>query len=1137
MESIPRLSGDLMAPSADCPARRDIERLARGQLPDREAEELGRHVLECSACAHLLNDCQAGDTLIPVLQAVTGQEPLGDPFVDDLVERLAGSPPDSTLQIAPATAAGTAAAAARPLPALPGYEVLAVVGRGGQSIVYKARQLVLNRLVALKVFPATMEANAEERARFRREAEAVAHLEHPNIVQIYDVGEQAGQPYFAMEYLSGGTLAKKLAGVPLPGLEGARLLECLGRTMHWAHQRGIIHRDLKPGNVLVTADGSLKIADFGLAKRLEADAALTHSGYVIGTPSYMAPEQAAGKTREIGPAADVYALGVIGYEMLTGRPPFLGATAWDIIPQVLEADPVAPRRLQPTIPRDLETICLKCLHKEPHRRYATALELAEDLELYQKGLPIQARPVRWPERLLKWVKRRPAVAALTAAVVLILLLGLVTSLVLTGWALRERDLAQDRLDKVQKAERRRVRAQVEQLGTAAPEAVPGLLAVLKEEREIVLPRLRELWADQRMDRKRRMRTGLALADEDPTVRKTLAGWMIEAEDPREVLLVRKVLTAHGAESVPSLWKQVNNPQARMDARFRALVALAAFDPVNGRWSMAASMAVEQLLQADPLFVPYWMKALRPVRDDLQKGLVLVFRGQRKRLADRRLVAATVLADYCADQPVVLADLACDADAEQFWVLRPVLEKNRRAVRKALHAELAKRPPAKEREVARILRARRQANAAAALLVLGEPEAAWPLLEHCRTPDARTVLIHALAPRGADPRVLIRRLKNEKDAFIRAALILALGEYTAEQLSLETRAALQPKLLEWYRNDPDPGVHGAIDWLLRHSKEGLVDRPLDWDGRRDLETIEAELTGKRGRAGQRWYVNGQGQTLAAVPGPVKVLMGSPRNEAEREDNESLHICKINRSFAVATTPVTVSQWKKFMEAMNKAKLEIGHFYTKKYAPESGCPIIDVTWYEAAMYCRWLSEMERLSEEQMVYPPIKDILKCVDGQTPLKLPKDYLSRTGYRLPTEAEYEYACRANTATRWYFGGVEELLPRHAWFLKNSEDRTWPTGQKKPNGLGLFDMHGNVWIWCQGGYRPYNPGRREDKEDNRDVIDSIGGMLRGGSFLSQAGYVRSASRDRNAPTYRYRKAGLRPARTLPLGHFTVATSE
>ncbi len=1120
-----------MPTSLACPDRRDLERLAHGQLGEAEAEPLARHVLGCAACAELVNSLQADDRLLADLRAAPGRGPGANPFVEGLVERLVRALPDATrvTAAAPATRAGAAA----PLPALPGYEILEELGRGGQSVVYKARQPALDRLVALKMILASPAADAEERARFRLEAEAVAHLEHPHIVPIYEVGAQAGRPYFALEYVAGGTLARKLAGMPLPGREAAALLETLARAMHWAHQRGIVHRDLKPANVLLTADGRPKIADFGLAKRLEAAATLTHTGSVMGTPAYMAPEQAVGKNREVGPAADVYALGTILYEMLTGRPPFLGATPLDVLAQVVDADPVAPSRLQPKVPRDLETICLKCLHKEPLRRYASAADLADDLRRFQAGRPIRARPVGWPGRVVKWVRRRPGVAALTAAVVVVVLAGLGTGLALTAWALGERDRARERLAEARRADRRRVQAQVGQLGSAAPEAVPGLLAALAEDREAVRPRLRELWADATGDRPRRMRAALALLADDPGLRQPLADWMTEVQDPREVLLVRAVLAPRGAGLAPGLWRKVDDPAVGGAARFRTLVALAAFDPASPRWRRAAPTAVEQLLRADPLSVGLWVQALRPVRRPLHGLLVEAFRGRPPRLADRRLVAATVLADYAADRPAELAKLACAADAEQFAVLRPALEGNRRAVRAALRAELARQPPAGEPEADRVARARRQANAAATLAVLGEPDAAWPLLKHSRTPDARTVLIHALGPRGVDPRLLIRRLDTEPDATARAALILALGEYTAEQLPAGPRAALVPRLLDRYRHDPDAGVHGAIDWLLRPDREGPADRPLAWGGRQDLERIDAALAGRAGPAGRRWYVNGQGQTLTAVRGPVAFTMGSPAGEVGRCEDEGLHRRTIPRSFAIGARPVTVAQWAKFLQAMNRAGLDVRHSYSTRYAPEADCPIISVSWYGAAMYCRWLSEVERVPREQMVYPPIADILKCADGQGPLKLPPGHLGRTGYRLPTEAEFEYAGRADTATPWSCGAAAEFLPRHGWLVTNSAARTWPTGQKKPNGLGLFDTHGHVWTWCQGGYRHYNAADLGDGEEDGEVRGGIIRVLRGGSFNTPPSLLRSAFRFGFLPTNPIFDVGLRPARTLPPDHFAV----
>jgi tetratricopeptide (TPR) repeat protein len=313
-------------------------------------------------------------------------------------------------------------------PFVPGYELLGQLGRGGMGIVYKARQTRLKRLVALKMilgahaFPDNLE-------RFRTEAEAIARLQHPNIVQIYEVGEHDGRPFLSLEFVDGGSLDKKLAAAPQPPREAAQLVETLARALHAAHERGVVHRDLKPANVLITSDGTPKVTDFGLAKRLDDESSRTRSGLILGTPSYMAPEQAAGDTPAIGPVTDVYALGTILYETLTGRPPFRGATMWETLDQVRTQEPVPPSRLQPNVPRDLETITLKCLRKDAGRRYASAAELADDLRRFLDRKPIVARPVGTLERLHKWARRKPAAAGLVAACCL-LLLGGVTGLVL-----------------------------------------------------------------------------------------------------------------------------------------------------------------------------------------------------------------------------------------------------------------------------------------------------------------------------------------------------------------------------------------------------------------------------------------------------------------------------------------------------------------------------------------------------------------------------------------------------------------------------------------------------------------------------------------------------------------------------------
>ncbi len=314
----------------------------------------------------------------------------------------------------------------RPLPIVPGYDVLAELGRGGMGVVYLARELRLNRPCALKMVLAGAHASADTMARFLQEAQAVAQLKHPAIVSIHHIGEVDGLPFFEMEFVEGGSLDKKLDGTPWPAAKAAALIEPVALGMAGAHEQNVVHRDLKPGNVLLTADGSPKVIDFGLAKVLGSESGLTRTESVLGSPSYMAPEQAGGKTRDAGALADVYALGAILYELVTGRPPFRGATLLETLEQVKTVDPVLPTRLVPGLPRDIETIALKCLEKDPAKRYPSARHLAEDLARFRRGEPIQARPVAFWERGWKWARRRPAIAALVVALHLALaaLLGL-----------------------------------------------------------------------------------------------------------------------------------------------------------------------------------------------------------------------------------------------------------------------------------------------------------------------------------------------------------------------------------------------------------------------------------------------------------------------------------------------------------------------------------------------------------------------------------------------------------------------------------------------------------------------------------------------------------------------------------------
>ncbi len=392
-------------------------------------------------------------------------------------------PPSTPVVPPPPASLGKAA------PTLPatfaGYEIRRELGRGGMGVVYEAWDPSLKRSVALKVILSGDHAGVEEVARFRKEAQAVAKLKHPNVVQILQFGEYEGRPFFALEYVAGGTLARALRAGPQPAGRAAAVVLALAEGMAVAHAAGIVHRDLKPGNVLLdgpqadtaaSAPPVPKITDFGLVKDLEDDGERTHAGRVMGTPSYMAPEQAEGRIDDLGPPADVYALGVILYEMLVGRPPFRGASAAETIDLVRKKDPLPPRQLQPSVPFDLETICLKCLRKDPHQRYESAEELADDLKRYQAGRPILARPVGVAEQAWKFYRRNPVVVWTAAGVFALLLVVMGTAVYGAVAAVGEATALRDKTQ----AERDKGTAEVKKVEAEGKQAVAEQKLTLKE---------------------------------------------------------------------------------------------------------------------------------------------------------------------------------------------------------------------------------------------------------------------------------------------------------------------------------------------------------------------------------------------------------------------------------------------------------------------------------------------------------------------------------------------------------------------------------------------------------------------------------------------------------------------------------
>jgi formylglycine-generating enzyme required for sulfatase activity len=500
----------------------------------------------------------------------------------------------------------------------------------------------------------------------------------------------------------------------------------------------------------------------------------------------------------------------------------------------------------------------------------------------------------------------------------------------------------------------------------------------------------------------------------------------------------------------------------------------------------------------------------------------------------------------------LTDLLLDADPKPFALLYPRVEAQANEVLPVLAATVSLPLEEEKTQDAKEHLARRQANAAVLLLRLGQADRVWPLLKHPGRPQAkvhgfsdprvRSYLIHRLGPLGADRAVLARRLDDvETDLSVRRALLLALGEFGPAQLTPAERERFLPGVVLLYRESADAGLHGAAEWLLRQWGQQETIRRFEQDWVKDEprrrqreEQIRRDLAREPARgetfAGKSyWFLNGRGQTMVVIPGPVAFLIGSPTDEEGRGGgpdgkSEQQNYKRINRSFAIAAKEVTVGDIKDAdFQKFYQEKVARGLGEVREYSPTAECAMNNVDWFDAAAYCNWLSAREGVPPEEWCYLP-NDKGKYGPGMKPAP---DYLRRTGYRLPSEAEWEYACRAGALTGRPYGEGEELLGKYAWYAANSLSRGMLPGRLlKPNDFGLFNMLGNAAEWCHDPFRPYTAG--EDKEFEEGAIEFDNRVFRGGAFSLPASAVRSAYRDSGSPAIHYNPVAFRVARTLRL---------
>jgi|GEM_PF-3387385 len=737
-----------------------------------------------------------------------------------LVQNTVTFQPDSTAEVHEPS---QATRPEPPLPAIPGYEIEGVLGRGGMGVVYKARHLILKRTVALKMVLAGGHAGPEELSRFRIEAEAVARLQHPHIVQIHEIGDAGGYPFCALEFVEGGNLASKLRGRPTPARDAARLVESLARAMHLAHSRNVVHRDLKPANILIAGDGTAKITDFGLARQMDSDSGQTRAGAILGTPSYMAPEQASGHAHEAGPAADVYALGALLYDCLCGRPPFKGETVFETLEQVRTQEPTAPSRLQPGLPLDLETICLKCLRKEPENRYASAAELAMDLKAFLENRPVTARPLGSFERIRKWAKRNPTLMG--SIVVFLLLLAVATGL---GLLMRRQS--------INKQNETHAIGLVDSLLNAEIARVPSIVSEMNAYRQWCRPLLTGKYVDAHEDSREKLVLALALLPIDDNQVDYLKEQLLDCT-LEQFPVIRRALLPYRERLRDAMWPVLQDQGLDSPRRFQAAAALAEYARDDDRWQQTAPFVVEHLTNDIlSVYLGQWRQHFQPASKALV-GPLKAIHADRSRSDKQREAAAFLISDYARDQSDELIDALLVADEwPEFSLLVEAVKPHSANVKQALLAELQNPIPdslkknndelSQGDQQQRDAHWNRQALAAVTLVHLGYEDEVWSQLMFSPNPSMRNLVIHYLGKLRVNQNVLAARLQTEPEVSIRRALIQSLGGLDAARMPSTDRSRIAEQLQALYVQDPDPGVHASASWSLRKWKNARPVLPVD-----------------------------------------------------------------------------------------------------------------------------------------------------------------------------------------------------------------------------------------------------------------------------------------------------------------------